>query len=303
MLLSVFFLFTVPEDSSAGPQRTPYSGEVNLAAPDQITLKGNIRREEISTPLGTVDLRWPRTAEVYFGRTPVKAMADAARTVSQAIRTSAFPSEIQRLNTNWNVVFMDEKLPQTQIPAHLINNCHPGWMTPPANIYIVAQRVAGGCGQQPRNKSSVADSDLASVLVHEMGHAVEFHLLQGMFAQDRMRAEGFASWFQVYAANYSSVIDRGAQRRDMFSRAKYSIRQNPSGFSSGASLFAGDSLDYARASMYFFAVVDRRGLGGLMEVYQAIAKDKLTFFAAVQKEIGWNSEQLEKEVQRIAQKY
>ena len=177
-----------------------------LAAPEDIELKGNIRRERLNSSLGPIDLRWPRTAETLFGRTPLRAMADAARTVSKASRTSAFPSEIQGLNIEWKVVFMDADLPSTQIPAQLRNNCHPGWMTPPANIYIVAQRIAGNCGDQKTVKSSVADSQLTETLVHEIAHVLEYHLLKKKPPSfNRMRSEGFATWFETFAAQYRLV--------------------------------------------------------------------------------------------------
>jgi hypothetical protein len=268
-----------------------------LAAPEDIKLKGNIRREEISTPVGRVELRWPRSVELLFGRNPLHAMTDAARTVNQAIRTSSFPRELQNLNADWQVVFMDENLPETQIPYNLISNCHPGWMTPPANIYIVAQRVAAGCNGGKARRSSVADADLAKVLIHEMGHAVEFQLLQNEFGRNRMRAEGFATWFEGYAASYSSTVNRNQLKEDELTQAKYAIKKSPGEFA-----FSGDSLDYARASMYFSAIVDRRGLSGLMDVYKAMVRDHLDFFPAIQKELGWSRAELEKEVTKYTEK-
>jgi hypothetical protein len=127
-------------------------------------------------------------------------MADAARTIARIISKPAFPAEVRRLKFDWQVIFMDGKLPETQIPEVLARSCHPGWMTPPANIYIVAQRVAGDCGGGQEQVPRVADSTLAAVLVHEIAHAIEYHLLGPAFGGDRMRAEGFATWFTDYAS-------------------------------------------------------------------------------------------------------
>ena len=42
-----------------------------------------------------------------FGRTPVRAMQDAAKSVSRALKKNAFPLELQRFDLDWDVVFMD----------------------------------------------------------------------------------------------------------------------------------------------------------------------------------------------------
>ena len=276
-----------------------FSGELNtnLAAPADITLNGNIAAETITSSLGPVKLRWPRTVEQLFGRSPLRAVTDAARTVSRVIKTSSFPAYVQNMNVTWNIVFMDENLPAQQIPFNLVSACHPGWMTPPANIYIVAQRVAAGCGNAPRSSTSVADSTLAEVLVHEMGHAVEFQLLKGNSGEDRMRAEGFATWFALYAADYSSIMNGSEFKSNLFQNARYAIRQTPNSFE-----FQGTALDYARAAMYFVTIVDRRGLPGLMDVYSSITDEHLSFFAAISKKSYWDKKQLDDEVAKRAQK-
>jgi hypothetical protein len=276
------------------PATAHESGGGSLARPDQIELEGNIRRESISSPIGRIELRWPRSVESLFGRTPLRAMTDAARTVSRAISTAAFPSNVQKLSVDWKVVFMDEHMPERQIPAYLIQNCHPGWMTPPGNIYIVAERVAGGCGGQPR-RPSVADGDLAEVLVHELGHAVEYHILGSQFHRNRMRAEGFATWFEMYAASYSSMINRSEIIRRTQDLAAMSFKLQPKSFT-----FSGDASSYARAAMYFLAISEKRGVRGIMEVYQRMSSDNLDFFPAVEKVIYWDTTQLEREAARAA---
>jgi len=176
----------------------------NMAAPQEIKLTGTTRAESMVSPVGKIDLRWPRSTEQLFGKTPQRAMSDAAAAVSRALKQAGFPSAIQNLHIDWNVVFMDENVPETQIPLYLISNCHPAWMTPVANLYVVGQRVAAGCGGGKSPGSAVADSQLAQVLIHEMGHGVEYQILKGAFGGDRMRAEGFACWFEQYASDFSS---------------------------------------------------------------------------------------------------
>ena len=268
-----------------------------MAPPEEVTLKGNVREEYMSSALGKISLRWPRTAETLFGRTPQRAMVDAATTVARVLKGAGFPYELQTLTLDWKVVFMDEKMPEAQIPSFLITNCHPAWMTPPANLYIVAQRVAAGCGGGRGGPARVNDAQLSQVLIHEMGHAVEYALLKGRGGEDRMRAEGFASWFEQYGSDFSAINTKGAARRFYFDLARQSFRQDPSSFT-----FHGSPYDYARASMYFHAVVGKRGVRGLMDVYKSMLDENLDFLSAIQRRMGWNPAQLNAEVKRVLEK-
>lgn len=268
----------------------------NLASPDEIVLDGTVRSEKISSALGEIGLRWPRKVEGVFGRTPLRATADAARTVSRAIHSPAFPSKIQNINLPWKIIFIDEEqLGNNTIPENLKNNCHPGWMTSPANIYIVAQRVAENCSNQ-KVPTGEADAAMSQVLIHEMGHALEFHMLEGVQEDPdhRMRAEGFASWFEYYAAEYSSLLSRSEIKNQFVNAARLSLEQQAKDFS-----FSGSALDYARASMYFFSIADRRGARGVLDIYEKMSTDNLGFFQAIEDAHGLDKERLEQEVERF----
>ena len=268
-----------------------------LAAPEEIDLGRSIREERSSTSLGPVDLRWARKAERLFGRTPQRATAEAMRAASRALKKSGFPSGLRTLHMDWKIVFMDEEVPEQQIPSYLVSNCHPAWMTPPANIYVVAQRVVAGCGGSRSVSTTVADSELMQTLLHEIGHVIEYQLLEGAGGRDRMRAEGFASWFEQYSSEFSPVVKSGASQQRYYSYARQSYAHY-----SGPLVFRGSALDYARASMYFNAVVERRRVRGLMEVYDLIRNENLSFFAAVEQRHRWDMPKLEGEVQRLLQK-
>ena len=264
-----------------------------LAAPEKIKLEGNIASQDVLSSLGTIKLRWPRTVERLFGKSPLHAVTDTARTVSRAVRTSDFPYAVQNLNADFDVVFMDENLPRSQIPSALVNRCHPGWMVPPTNIYVAAQRVAAGCGSAPRNSRSVADADLVEVLLHEFGHSVEYHMLKEQFGRDRMRAEGFATWFEMHAARYSSILRQSQIKDRTYRAARKSLRENPSG------RFGGTGEDYARASMYFVALEKKRGVRGISEVYRYMAKKKVPFFVAVKEVHHLSRAQLDEAILKI----
>ena len=282
----------VPRESRAYARCGPANQNSNLAKPDEIKLNGNVRVEQINSSIGTIKLRWPRSVESLFGRTPLRATTDTAKTVSRAVKNNAFPTHVQNLNLEWNVIFLDENLPEGQIPTTLVTNCHPGWMTPPANIYIVAQRVAGGCGTQ-RSTTSVADSMLADVLLHEMGHAVEFYLLDKHNSNDRVRAEGFATWWERYASQYSSILNQREIEARQFEAARYSFKQNP-----GALRFQGSFEDYSRASMFFTVISGPRGLPGLMDVYKQMNERGTAFIPAILSEMNWDDRRLQKEIEQ-----
>jgi hypothetical protein len=264
-----------------------------LAKPDQIELKGNVRKEDVSSSLGRIELRWPRSVEQMFGRTPLRAVTDAARTVSRTLKTSGFPPEVQNLNAPWKIIFLDANLSKSEIPHQLISRCHPGWMTPPANIYIVAQRVAEGCGgARNRSSATVADSQLTEILLHEMGHVVEYYLLNKRQAVSKVRAEGFATWFEIHSSQFSSLLSQSKIRSRTFELARRGMRK-------GQHPFNGSAEDYATASMIFSVIADRRGVRGISDVYQTMNKKNLRFPQAVREATYLSIEQIEKDTLKL----
>jgi hypothetical protein len=269
-------------------------GGENLASPDTLALEGASRRVDMPSTLGRIQLRWPREVEALFGRTPERAVAEAARAVSRALKAGAFPPAVQRLNLDWRIVFMDEARPDGQIPAALVSNCHPGWMVPPTDIYIVAQRVAAGCGGGTQVSPSTADAALTKVLIHEIGHAVEYQLLGGEFGRSRMRAEGFATWFTGYAADYSALLERGSVAAEYARRARATLKETALD-----GPFRGSADDYARASIIFSALVERRGIRGLLHLYEGMTVNKLDLFPALEARIGWDEAKVRAEMERL----
>jgi len=265
-----------------------------LVAPEAIELDGAIRRVDMPSSIGRIRLRWPRSVETLFGRTPERAMAEAARAVSRAVKASGFPPTVSNLDLDWQVVFMAEARPDGQIPATLVSNCHPGWMTPPANIYIVAERVAAGCGGGAPADAPVADGALARVLIHEIGHAVEYRLLLEQFGRSRMRAEGFATWFTGYAADFSPLLERGAVERENLALARAALTKQGIG-----GVFRGGADDYARAGAIFSAIVGRRGVRGVIDVYSVMRRNDLDLLPGIESRLGWDEAHLADEVARV----
>jgi hypothetical protein len=267
-----------------------------LAAPQEMNLSGAERKERILTSVGPVNLRWSRSVEKVLGRSPARAMADSGRMVSKTLKQGGFPSEVSTLSLEWDVVFLDENLPVEQVPQHLISNCHPAWMTPPANIYVVAQRVAAGCQGAGSAQKRDIEGDMAAVLAHEMGHVLESSLLSShSFRSERWRAEGFATFFERLAARYSSLIRADSLEKKHSMLAQRSFQVAPEKF-----FFRGRAEDYARASMYLQAVVNDRNIRGLIDVYQRMDAEQIGLRAAIEKETGWSLKLLEEKAQKAA---
>lgn len=144
--------------------------------------------------------------------------------------------------------------------------------------------------------SNAADGELASILTHEIGHAVEYQLTGGADHSDRARAEGFASWFESVCSDYSSEAQKGITRSRYIKAAKLNFSPER------AQLFGGGFEDYAVASMPFFAIVNRRGVPGLARVYGKMQSAQVPFAAAVKSELGWNGKQLASEIEQFLKK-
>jgi hypothetical protein len=157
-------------------------------------------------------------------------------------------------------------------------------MIPPSQIYIITDFITPDCAD-----SKVADELLAQVLLHEMGHVIEYLLLEeSQTLYDRERSEGFATWFEQYASNASSVIPKDSVKHYYHELARQSLRAE-------SRSFQGTPVDYARAALPFQAVVRRKGVATLMDVYKRIRDERLTWTEAIMRVTGWSRATLERE--------
>lgn len=268
-------------------------GQPFMAAPEDIKLEGSVRKVSMNSSIGPVELRWARKAEELFGRTPERAVADSMSTVSRALMKGHFPTSLRNQINEWKIVFMDEHVPEAQIPTQLVTNCHPAWMTPPANIYVVAQRVAAGCGGGSVQKNA-ADEMLTKVMLHEIGHVIEFHLLKGNMGFDRARAEGFATWFAAYASDESSILKSGEVKGEDFNLARASLASGAVG-----PVFSGTASDYVVASLPFHIIVKLRGTTALLDVYSKMADEHESLGGAVKRVLSWDDRKMEGEMRKL----
>jgi hypothetical protein len=285
IIASSFFLLAVLFSTIA------HSQPLEMDKPDEIPLGGLIRSDTFNSPLGPVFLRWTREVEGKFGRDPLRATIEASRAASRVLRLSSVPSELNNLYINWNIVFMDSVSSSAKLPKGLIDQCHPGWMLPPAHIYIVGERVSEGCGGQQKIQK-VADKRLSQVVVHELAHAIEYQMLGAEQWRDRSRAEGFATWFELLASRHSSLLDESMIKASAFKRARESIHRYPG----NNFVFDGSSEAYARMAIYFSWLESRYGLAEVFRVYDDIRNEPEPFLSVLVRKYATDISRLDKEV-------
>jgi hypothetical protein len=262
------------------PQYIPNAADVSL--------RGGERSESFATDIGRMDVRWPRQIERCFSKNPSRAIAEAASAANRALKSGRFGASLKYGKKDWSLVFIDRASAVSQFPMALSVGGHPGFMVPPNQIYIVTDYISPNCAPE-----GDVDSRLIQVLLHEMGHVLEYTLLGASTAGlDRKRAEGFAAWFEGYSSKYASAIPQGAVKN--FYRGM--VRDHSK---VGERSFSGSGEDYAISSLEFEAVVARKGVSGLMDVYATMSADNCSFYEALSKKFGWDKRTLAKEVKNL----
>ena len=67
----------------------------------------------------------------------------------------------------------------------------------------------------------------------------------------------------------------------------------------GSRQFSGSGQDYAIASLEFDAIVARKGVSGLMDVYETMSDCRCSFYEALHKKFGWDQKDLQREVKSL----
>ena len=240
-------------------------------------------KELIATPLGEVAMRWPRAG---VSTETVKA-ADAVRTawgaVAAALGQLGFPERVRSANYDWNLVL------QNGVPSggkgRLLSSaqCHTAWMGPPADIVVNYDRLLEPCGVVAGER--LPKQVLTGALIHEIAHAVEFQLLGKAFSRrQRWHSEGFATWFEsVVVDGMPELKHRQALNTELKARAKRVFRENWSPYT-----FDGSPADYAKSFALISAIVEQKGVRGLVAVYDRMAMNNCVLSDAVQLEFGWD---------------
>lgn len=259
-----------------------------IAAPEELNVGKDARVASFTTDVGPMSVRWSRSVEKCFKSPPSRAVGEAAQTLNRALKSGRFTSDVKFSRREWSLAFIDKTSAFSQFPIALSQGGHPGFMVPPNRIYLITDYIAPDC-----SSGELADAVLTQVLLHEMGHVIEYLLLGERNDNfDRQRAEGFASWFEQYSADFSGAIPPDSVRRQYQALA---LAAPPL---AGRS-FSGSAGDYALAALPFHAIVSRKGISGLMRVYQSMRDDRLQFYDAVERGIAWNPSTLERQAREV----
>jgi len=256
--------------------------------PSGMLLEGSERRESIPTSLGRVNLRWSREAEELFGASPKKAVQEAWDAAGRALAQRGLPYRLRTEEYGWNVIIMPQGREQLLIDSPGTTLCHPAWMTPPADIYVVADLVLTGCGRHERLAGSAGQANLRRILIHELGHAVEFQLMGKAFhLSQRWHAEGFATWFETLAEPYVRGEGKAFSRNQLRERARHALFPTWE-----TRLFRGSSEDYARGYGLIAVIAEGRAVAELIAVYREMEKSQVDFNKAAFARLGWTSQRL-----------
>ncbi len=260
-------------------------------SPDSVPLGGLVRQDIFNSPLGPLNLRWTREVEKKFGRTPLRATMDAATAVSRVLRLSAIPTALQNPFIDLRIAFMDTLQENAKFPRFLFDNCHPGWMVPPSNVYIVGERIYSGCGGDRLGKE-VAEELLSGVVVHELAHVIEYSFFGTVAIGDRARREGFARWFELLASRNSSLLSEKDIKDKIFTNAERSFKR----YDTKSFVFDGSAESYDRMASYFAWLEYRYGLAEVFVVYEDIKKEPKSFLEALENRYKLSRESLNREV-------
>jgi hypothetical protein len=267
-------------------------GEV--IAPHSMDVGRLAREVSFGTSLGTMHVRWARDLERCYRATPSKAIAEAARTVRQALRVSKLYSEVGQKHRTWDFVLTDRLHALSQVPTDIIRGRHPGFMLPPNRVYILSDFIAQNCQENP-----ISDRLLAQVLLHEMGHVVEYILLgEPASMSNRERGEGFATWFEHYASEFSKTIGKDRVSENL---RKLGTQNQVAQVRKGS--FNGTALDYARAAMPFFLLVSKKGTGGVARLYRDARIKQIPLHEAVRNVFGWSDATYRTKLNRFTEQF
>jgi len=261
-----------------------------MARPGEISLGVLERSESLSSPLGAVDIRWARSAEVMFGTSPERAVLESMRAVKRTLYSLGIDQSDLGDISRWEMVFVDKDLKSSELPRELLERCHPAWMTPPSNLYFVANRIAGGCSGKELFDRARADAEMTEVILHEIGHVIEYMLLKKKINPDVPHAEGFATWFTSVATDYTPFFRRGQLKREQLELAAVSAANGV-----GAGGFKGTENDYVVASLPYHAVYHRLGAQGIKELYRELEAGA-PMLEALEQGVDWSPVKLKEEI-------
>ena len=157
--------------------------------------------------------------------------------------------------------------------------CHTAWIGPPANIFLAADRLAFECKAQRRTPDQIEEA-FRTVLIHEIAHAVEFHLMgEGFSRRQRWHSEGFASWFEALTKD---------GRKNQRYQALVLEAHNVLSADWHPAKFTGAKSDYARSFAMIAVIAERSSPRMLFRIYADMATFSVPFEQSVKRQLGWS---------------
>jgi hypothetical protein len=277
LLLTIFFHVSSQFSSLVAQQ---------IITPDKIELAGAHKNFSFTTPFGELRLRWKVTSDNPFGTNPYQIVKETWIAAGKVVSRSTFPTWLRSSKYQWNMIFMDQDTTARSNPFNSIN-CHPAWITPPANIYVSSYLISTSCGREKLN-TNVARDRLKSTLMHEFGHALEYQLLGESIAYaQRFHSEGFAEWFETEANLQLSGNSNEKRLKLANAKVLFDLSWDPLSFNSSPE-------DYLKSFAMMTAIIDKFGLSKIIKAYDNAREMKTDLLVQLFKETNINMGQWKK---------
>jgi hypothetical protein len=251
------------------------------------------KRATFNSPLGVVELQWDEST--FFEQSAQSSVISAWRAATKTLSQKHFPLLTRFSNYNWKVFILSGKSEQLH-NLKALGGCHPGWMTPPATIFIASTSLATRCGTHHFTPSQAQD-ELTRVLLHELGHAVEFQLLGRPGTNDRFHSEGFAELFSTLALELYDPLKGKAIKLSLLREAQAIFRSSWSPKQD----FKGSAEDYRRVFGMMSALIELKGLRRLIDIYEELKASRAPFLEVVRTHVGWSEFEWSKQTFRYLQ--
>ncbi len=264
--------------------------EAKALNPEEVPLKGPVREFDMATPLGRLQVRWEVALVGLLGKRPSELAKEAWRAATRTVAKIGFPVGTRGADYQWSLVFMDQKTTE-EVSPWSEGGCHPGWIRPPASIYISVGLLASQCGNGKPISGVKLQNEVLKTLYHEVGHALEYQLLgEQLFGRERYHSEGFAEWFKF------RVLERLGKRNDANGELVTAMRSFSDSWK--PSDFSGSAEDYSRAFAYIRAIADVRGDRQLFKIYKSMREQEISFEAALKQVTYWSLKRWRREVKK-----
>lgn len=258
----------------------------------EIELREHVRRTppgtKLDAALGPVDVVEIQILERYVPGQVKGLIQSSFQRARNLLQAWDFPASSLGAPYGWKI-FMQDSSEQRRASGFVSSErCHTAWMGPPANLFVSPDRLLSQCGSAGQRPPTEVVQAFDETMVHEIGHAVEFHLMgRGFGRRQRWHSEGFATWFEALSVNgaASGQLDRTLRYRKLLQEARQVFDAGWNPF-----IFNGSKSDYACSFAMIASLTDKHSSEVLFAVYRKMGDENLRFDEAVERVTGWKLE-------------